>query len=91
MYAVRPNRYPAHTVPQPGVGLRIRNVGHRQHAGGSREAHGNEGRSESTQRQSITTMGVQEFNDGNKIVTYGNGLDEDWQMVLEMCSLEMAG
>ena len=38
LYAVRPDRYPAHTVPQPGVGQITRNVKHGQHAGGSREA-----------------------------------------------------
>ena len=81
LYAVRPDRYPAHTVPQPGVGQRTRNVGHGQHAGGSREAPGgNKGRCGSTLRQSIATMGGQEFYDGSKMATDGNGLDEDWTM-----------
>ena len=31
-------------------------------------------------------MGGQEFNDGSKMTMHGNGLDEDWQTVLEMCS-----
>ena len=54
LYAVRHRRYLANTVPQPGVGQRTRNVGHGQHANGSREApDGNEGRCGSTHRQSI--------------------------------------
>ena len=62
-----------------------------QHAGGSREAPGgNKGRSGSTQRQSIATMGGQEFNDGKKMAYRGYGMDDDWQEVMEMCSLEMA-
>ena len=75
----RPDRYPAHTVSQPGVGQRTRNVGHGQHAGGSREApDGNEGRCGSTLRQPNALMGGKEFNDGNKMATDGNGLDEYW-------------
>ena len=85
LYAVRPDRYPAHTVPQPGVGQRTRNVGHGQHAGGSREApDGNEGRCGSTLRQPNALMGGKEFNDGKKMATDGNGLDDDWTTVLEM-------
>ena len=76
-------------MPQPGVELYTRNVGHGQHAGESRKApHGNKGRSGSTQRQSIATMGGQEFIDGSKMATDGYGMAEDWQMVMEMCSLE---
>ena len=87
---MRPDRYPAHTVPQPGVGTL--NVGHGQHAGGSREAPGgNEGRCGSTLRKSNALMGGMEFNEGKKMATDGNGLDEDWTMVLEMCEQEIAG
>ena len=69
-----------------------RNVGHGQHSGGRREAPGgNEGRCGSTLRQSITIMGGSEFNDGSKMATYGYGLDDDWTMVLEMCSREITG
>ena len=90
LYAVRPDRYPAHTVPQPGVELYTRNVGHGQHAGGSREAPGgNEGRCGSTLRQSIAIMGGSEFNEGSKMALQGNGLDDDWTMVLEMCAHEI--
>ena len=90
LYAVRPDRYSAHTVPQPGVGQATRNVGHGQHPGGSREAPGgNEGRCGSTLRQSNAIMGGLEFNDGKKMATDGNGLDDDWTMVLEMCSQEI--
>ena len=79
---------PGPSVPQPEVELYTRNVGHGQHAGGSREAPGgNKGRCESTQRQSIATMGG--HNDGSKMVFHGYGLDDDWTMVLGMCSLEM--
>ena len=35
LYAVRAERYPAHTVLQPGVESYARNVGHGQNAGGS--------------------------------------------------------
>ena len=66
---MRPGRYPAHTVPQPGVEMYTRNVGHGQHAGRSREAPGgNKGRCGSTLRQSNATMGGQEFKDGSKMV-----------------------
>ena len=68
-----------------------RNVGHGQHAGGSREAPGgNKCRRESILRQSISTMGGQEFKEGKKLAYRGYGLDDDWQEVMEMCSLEMA-
>ena len=91
LYAVRPDRYTAHTVPQPGVELYTRNVGHGQHAGGSQKASGgNKGRWWSTLRQSIATMGGQEFNDGKKMAYRGYGMDDDWQEVIEMCSLKMA-
>ena len=91
MYAVRPDRYPAHTVHQHEVEQRTRNVVHEQHAGGIREAPGgNKGQRESTLRQSIATMGGQEFNDGKELAYHGYGLDDDWQEVMEMCSLEMA-
>ena len=90
LYAVRLDRYPAHTVPQPGVEQITRNVGRGQHANGSREAPGgNESRSGSTLRQSIAIMGGQEFNEGSKMATDGNGLDDDWTMVLEMCLQEI--
>ena len=90
LYAARHRRYLAHTVPQPGVGQITQNVGHGQHANGSREApDGNEGRCGSTLRQSIAIMGGSEFNDGKKMATDGNGLDDDWTMVLEMCSREI--
>ena len=36
-------------------------------------------------------MGGQEFYDGSKMATDGNGLDEDWTMVLEMFSQEIVG
>ena len=29
--------------------------------------------------------------DGYKMDIYGNGIDEDWRTVLEMCSLEKVG
>ena len=91
LYAVRPNRYPAHTIPQPGVGQATRNVGHGQHAGKSREAPGgNKGQRESTLCLSIATMGGQEFKEGKKLAYRGYGLDDDWQEVMEMCSLEVA-
>ena len=78
LYAVKPDRYPAHTVPQPGVGQITRNVGHGQHAGGSREAPGgNKCRRESILRQSISTMGGQEFKEGKKLAYRGYGLDDD--------------
>ena len=52
-----------------------RNVGHGQHAGGSREApDGNQGRSGSTLRQSIAIMGGSEFNEGKKMALHGYGL-----------------
>ena len=89
LYAVRPDRNPAHTVPQPGVGQITRNGGHEQHAGGSREAPGvNKGQRESTLRQSIAIMGGQEFNDGKKMALHGNGLDDDWVEVMEMVRLK---
>ena len=70
MYVVKPDRYTAHTVLQPGVGQRTRNMGHEQHAGVSLEAPGgNEGQNESTQRQSIAIMGGEEFDGGNKLAT----------------------
>ena len=88
LYAVRHRRYLADTVPQPGVGQITRNVGHGQHANGSREAPGgNEGRCGSTLRW----INGAEFNDGKKMATDGNGLDEDWTMVLEMCEREICG
>lgn len=34
-------------------------------------------------------MGGKEFNYGSKMPTDGNGLDEEWQMALEICSLEI--
>ena len=84
LYAVRPDRYPAHTVPQPGVGQITRNEGHGQHANGSRKAPGgNEGRCGSTLRQSIAIMGGK----GSKMANYGNGLDVigrwSWKCVSE--------
>ena len=90
LYAVRQDRYPAHTISQSGVEMYTRNVGHGQHAGGSREAPGgNESRCGSTLRQSIAIMGGSEFNEGSKMALQGNGLDDDWTMVLEMCSQEI--
>ena len=92
LYAVRHRRYLAHTVPQPGVETYARNVGHGLHANGSREAPGgNEGQRRSIHRQSIATMGGSEFNEGKKMATNGNGLDDDWTTVLEMCEQEIAG
>ena len=89
-YAARHRQYLAHTVPQPRVGQATRNVGHGQHANGSREAPGgNEGRCGSTLRRSNAIMGGLEFNDGKKMATDGNGLDDDWTMVLEMCAREI--
>ena len=88
MYAVRHRRYLADTVPQPRVELRTRNTGHGQHANGSREApDGNESRCGSTLRW---TNGA-EFNDGKMMALQGNGLDEDWTTVLEMCEQEIFG
>ena len=88
LYAARPRRYLAHTVPQPGVGQITRNVGHGQHANGSREApDGNEGQRGST----LQWSNGMEFKDGKLLATDGNGLDDDWTTVLGMCADEIGG
>ena len=91
LYAARPRRYLSHTVPQPGVGQITQNVGHGQHANGSREApDGNEGRRGSTLQWS-NAMGGMEFKEGKMMAFHGNGLDDDWTTVLEMCADEIGG
>ena len=88
LYAARPRRYLAHTVPQPGVEMYTRNVGHGQHANGSREApDGNEGQRGST----LQWSNGMEFKEGKLLATDGNGLDDDWTTVLGMCADEIRG
>ena len=90
LYAARPRRYLAHTAPQPGVETYARNVGHGQHANGSREApDGNEGRCGSTLRQPNAIMGGLKYKEGKMRATHGNGSGDDWETVLEMCACEI--
>ena len=87
---MRLDRYSTTAVPQLGVGQATRNAGTGPYVGESSEAPGGTLRGdESTQWSSTALMGGMEFNDGNKLATHGNGLDDDWQTVMGMCSLEM--